>query len=1105
MRIQSIRVKITAITIAAILTSILSVFVACNSTIQRENDRKSVEMMNLIVSDTRKSLEKSFESIEQSVEVAANLAGDTMDSVMLVECGGTSALGAQRTEQQQARLDAYLADYCPNVEETFASVAGHTQGVVSYYYCINPEVSQTEHGFFSSKVGKTGFVKKGPVDAGKLDPKDLDHNTWYFTPIKRGRPSWVGPYQGQSQGDLWLFSYVVPIFKSGTLIGVLGMDIPVESFTSQVRSIRVYQTGFACLFDAEGRVLYHPQMSFHGTPDTMGSSLPTGTLNQDNNGEALIRYTENGERRQMSFCTLSNGMKLVVTAPEREINASWINLSRIILWITAVVIVIFAAILLFVMRIITSPLLRLTAASRRLANEDYDVELNYRSNDEVGELTRSFSRMRDQLKRNIEDLNRKVYTDDLTGLPNMRHFFLLAERERQRILQQGGKPVMLYFNLIGMKHYNRQYGLAAGDDLIREVAVILSRHYGDRCLCHYGQDRFAAVTTEKGMEEELQAVFQECTQVKAHRALPVRVGIYQHSLESVSVSVACDRAKYACDQNRDSFVSGYYYFDSAMLRQVENLRYIINHLDQALREGWVQVYYQPIVRAANGKVCDEEALSRWFDPVKGMFSPGDFIPILENSRLIYKLDLYVLEQILKKMREQEAMGMPMVPHSVNLSRVDFEVCDIVEEVRRRVDEAGVPRSRLTIEVTESVIGSNFEFMKEQIERFRALGFPVWMDDFGSGYSSLDVLQEVSFDLIKFDMRFMHRFGQGEESKIILTELIRMAIGLGIETVCEGVENQEQVDFLREAGCTKLQGFHFSRPVPFEVIQSRKLRGTLIGFENPEESSYYKSIGRVNLFDLTVMTDAEQGAHTGFFNTLPVGIMELFDGRVRFVRTNRPYREFMKQYFHFDLVEQSCCYDSEPFGTGSSFMKAVRQCYKDGGSAFVDEDMPDGSIVHSFIRRVGINPVNGTVAVAAAVLSITSAEEGATYASIARALATDYYRICCVDMDTERYIEYRAPVSGEELAPVRHGEDFFASARRGAGKLVFEEDRKAFLSVFTKENILSALDGMGVFNTAFRLMENGVPVAVSLRAKRMNPGGRRIIIGIRCLPHQDLAV
>ena len=817
---RSVRFKITAITIAATLITTLFGYVVSYFTLRAENDRSSVGMMNVIGDDTKKTIEKYTENIEMSVEMAANLAIDTLDSVVLVECGavGRGGIVFDRTEEQKRVLYEYLTEYCEEICRTFSSVASHTHGIMTYYYCINPEISEDVHGFFYSRVGKAGFFEREPLDARTLDPDDTEHTTWYYTPVKRGRPTWVGPYSAHFLGEMQICSYVVPIYKSGALIGVLGMDISVETITEQVEDIRVYETGFAALFSDDHRVIYHPEMEYNAIPVIPDVPNAQELLTQNNNGDKLIRYTAaNGVRRQMSFCTLSNGMKLIITAPTSEINASWSRLVMNNVYITFAIITVFAVLMMLIMRFLTRPMLDLAAASRSLAEGNYDTEVSYKGKDEIGVLTDSFSSMRDQLKKNIEDLNRRINTDALTGLPNMRYFFTLGEKERDRILETGGDPVLLFFDLIGMKHYNSQYGFDEGDRIICGFGSILAEQYGENCVCRYSDDHFAAVTDAADLDKKLRRTFLESEYLNGGRSLPVRAGVYPNSIEEVPVSVACDRAKYACDKHRSSFVSGYYVFDEGMCRQIDDVRYIISRLDRALDERRIRVFYQPIIRSESGKVCDVEALSRWMDPERGMLSPAVFIPVLENARLIYRLDLYVLDRILENMLEQKAEGRGIVPHSVNLSRSDFDSCDIVEEIRQRVDRAGIPHEMLTIEVTESMVGSDFDFMKERIQRFQSLGFRVWMDDFGSGYSSLDVLQYIHIDLLKFDMRFMHRFEEGEESKIILTELIRMAENLGIETVCEGVETEEQAGFLRTVGSTKLQGYYFSKPVPFEEI------------------------------------------------------------------------------------------------------------------------------------------------------------------------------------------------------------------------------------------------------------------------------------------------
>ena len=971
---HSIRYKITAITILAILTSILSIFAASFWIIRSETDRNSVGMMNLIDDDAQKSLEQYFGSVEQSVEVAANIAVEDLDGVLLVKCGAVTAPGetAAQTPEQRAALDDYLRGYCAKIQEFFAGVADYTRGVSAYYYCIDPAVSRSEHGFYYRKVGKTGFIEQEPLDVRTFTADEPLGASWYETAVNCGRPVWVGPYVC---AGTWVCSYCVPIYKAGMLIGVMGMDIPCDMLVQQVNSIHVYDTGFVSLLAADGHVIYHPELPIAGSLDALGMQIDPEMLRRENSGEELIRYTVNGEDRQMSFSTLSNGMKLIVVAPAREINAPWIRLIRAMLLIAAAVILVFVVASLFVLRAITYPLKELTDASRRLADGDYDVDLAYHKKDEIGTLTEAFKRMRDQLGKYIRELNHQILHDRLTDLPNMRHFFDRAEQARKQMIAEGKEPVMVNFNIIGLRNYNRQYSFEEGDRLLVNFAGILLREFGDHRVCRFNGDHFAAVTDEEHVEEIVQTVLRECETVLDGKRMPIRVGIYPNRLEEVKVGVACDRAKLASDLHKGELSSSVTWYTEDMLKQGELYRHIINNLDRALSEGWIKVYYQPIIRAADGKVCDEEALARWIDPELGFLSPGSFIPALEQYKLIYKLDLYVLEQVLEKMKLQKEAGFYVVPQSINLSRMDFESCDVVEEIRRRVDDAGIERSMITIEITESVIGGDFDFMKEQVTRFQELGFPVWMDDFGSGYSSMNVLRQIHFDLIKFDMRFMEGFDEGNESKIILTELMRMAISLGTETVCEGVEKAEQAEFLQEIGCTRIQGYYYGKPLPFEGIVSLFEKGTTLKFENPEESEYYASIGRINLYDMSTFSSENDLSLAQYFNTLPMCIMEVSGTKLWFNRCNRSYRDFLERTlgvsYNTEAIEIT---DELPERLGPMFLRAVVQCGRDGSRAIIDETMGEDTVIHSLIRRVAVNPVTETAAVAVAVLAVSRGKE-----------------------------------------------------------------------------------------------------------------------------------
>ena len=695
---------------------------------------------------------------------------------------------------------------------------------------------------------------------------------------------------------------------------------------------------------------------------------------------------------------------------------------------------------------------------------------------------------------------RAIRYDYLTGLPSMTYFFELADEGMKHIRENSSEPVMLYMDLSGMKYFNTQNSFSEGDELLREFARVLKDTFSNENCCRIAADHFAVFTDENGLEETILQFMRTCEKINGGNNLPVKIGIYHNRLEDVNPSKACDRAKFACDSLGNAYKSCFAYYDIELRDDAERRHYILTNFEKAIDEQWIQVYYQPIIRAVNGRVCEEEALSRWVDPNMGLLSPAEFIPALEDARQIYKLDLYVLDRILDKMKMLKERGFSIIPHSINLSRSDFLSCDIVEEIRKRVDDAGIDRDKITIEVTESVIGDDSEFMKMEIERFAELGFPVWMDDFGSGYSSIDLLQSIKFDLIKFDMSFMSRLDEGDGPKIILTELIKMATSLGVVTLCEGVETAEQVRFLQEVGCSKLQGYYFCKPVTFEEILERYDKGIQIGYENPAESSYFADIGSVNLYDLGVLAsdDDELRDHV---DTLPMGVLEIGESSIEYVRTNRSYRDFLRRFFGFDLDTRMNGYLSAPNVLDAPFTLMLRQCCAQGGRMFYEETMPDGTFVRSFAKRIGTNPVTRKTAVAVAVLSISEETEGATYASIAHALAADYYNIYSVDLNTEKFIEYSSQVGGEDLAVERHGEDFFESARHETMTRIYEEDRERFLSAFSKEKVVLELNRQGVFTASYRLIDSGEPVYANMKITRMRPGSNQIIVGISIVDSQ----
>ena len=273
---------------------------------------------------------------------------------------------------------------------------------------------------------------------------------------------------------------------------------------------------------------------------------------------------------------------------------------------------------------------------------------------------------------------------------------------------------------------------------------------------------------------------------------------------------------------QNSFVPEY---DERVSKEYRLRQYILNNVEKAVREGYIQVFYQPVVWAEDGTIAGCEALARWIDPEMGFLSPGAFIPALEEGRQIHKLDLCIYEQVCKRIRDSIDQGLPVLATSLNFSRLDFELMDAVGELEALVEKYRVPKEYLHVEITESAVTEDVEGLKRAMKRLHEGGFAIWLDDFGSGYSSMNVLKDFDFDLLKIDMEFLKNFHNNQSSRKIISCIINLAGDLHMRTLCEGVETREAVDFLREAGCGRLQGYYYGKPMPYEEILARIQDGT----------------------------------------------------------------------------------------------------------------------------------------------------------------------------------------------------------------------------------------------------------------------------------------
>ncbi len=427
-------------------------------------------------------------------------------------------------------------------------------------------------------------------------------------------------------------------------------------------------------------------------------------------------------------------------------------------------------------------------------------------------------------EESLEQINKKlskaaVY-DELTGIHNMNYFF---ENVPEVLIMAGDKvhdKVFLFLDIENFKNYNDQFGFIKGNELLTKVAKLIEETFSNSIVARQSDDHFVVLTDWVGAIDRTEAIRNNFYSEKDEIYMGLKAGGYRPDDIYCDPRQAVDRARYACYSIKKRFDKNYKEYDKETADGFFKLQYIVNNIDKAVEKGYIKVYYQPVVWADSRKLAGCEALARWVDPKYGFLSPGEFIPILEEHRQIHKLDKCIYESVCRDIRESLDRGVGVVPVSLNFSRLDFELMDTVNVMEDLVRKYNIDRHLLHIEVTESALTDDMNILQDALKGFRDKGYEIWLDDFGSGYSSLNVLKDYKFDVLKIDMVFLRGFKDNPNSRKIIKRVIELAEDLGINTLTEGVETEEMVEFLAEAGCGRLQGYYYGKPMPIHDFREK---------------------------------------------------------------------------------------------------------------------------------------------------------------------------------------------------------------------------------------------------------------------------------------------
>ena len=440
--------------------------------------------------------------------------------------------------------------------------------------------------------------------------------------------------------------------------------------------------------------------------------------------------------------------------------------------------------------------------------------------------------------------------DLLTGLYSKEFFY---QKVREKLQQNSDKKyTIICSNIENFKLYNDTFGVKAGDRLLCEIADSFRNKVGINGICgRFSADRFIC------LQERTDCTYTEGNSVNTfsfqEKNVIMKWGIYEITDDSISVEQMCDRAMLVVDSIKGRYNRHYAVYDDEFRSKLLREQAITEVMEEALQTGQFVVYLQPKYSLNDDFLAGAEALVRWIHPEWGFMSPGEFIPLFEKNGFITRLDQYVWKQVCALLQDWQKRGYPSLPVSVNMSRADIYQSDLIEFLMGLVKEYEIDPALLHLELTESAYTENPEQIISTVEQLRKIGFVIEMDDFGSGYSSLNMLNQMKIDVLKLDMKFIQNETAKPVDQGILRFIVELARWMNLSVVAEGVETREQLEHLRMIGCDYVQGYFFSKPLPcaeFEKLLEMEIsQYTALSKDNWKYGSNMQSV-------LVVDEDAE---------------------------------------------------------------------------------------------------------------------------------------------------------------------------------------------------------------------------------------------------------
>ena len=465
---HSISTKFTLLTVCAIIISLSIATTIGVVSIQKLGRNDADQMLHLTATTGALHLETYFDSVEHSVETVATLVQDSLEKMPLEE------------------LDSQVE----RSRNLFGRIANNTNGVLTYYFRIDPKVSETTKGFWYVDLDGKGFEEHEVTDISQYDTDDTSSLVWFTVPKATGKGLWLPPYFTENL-DVRVISYNVPVYLNSRFVGVIGIEIDYRTLAKEVEDIRIFETGYAFILDEDSNVIYHPQL------DSVQLDLETRAVNDADRhiGSNHVQYSFEGVEKEAVWIPLSNGMQLYVAAPEREIDSGWRSMVWNILAASFVVLLAVSVVMMQFSGRITKPLRDLTEAAKKVDAGNYEIALDYNRDDEVGILTRTFKQLVSHTRDHIRNLSQRVYVDALTSVRNKAGYGEYIQKLQDQIDNPKGPLEFAFgvFDCDNLKYINDTYGHDKGDVYLKTACNLICRIFQHSPVFRIGGDEFAVI------------------------------------------------------------------------------------------------------------------------------------------------------------------------------------------------------------------------------------------------------------------------------------------------------------------------------------------------------------------------------------------------------------------------------------------------------------------------------------------------------------------------------------------------------------------------------------------------------------------------------------